>query len=549
MARVFPSGWRELQATGAAARELETLGYLEAGLSSDYTVYHGVHWTRVDQPQYAIFGEIDFVVVGPTGKILLIEQKTGFLKEGTEGLSKSYSGKEKLVASQIARNTDNFHRKLRQACPDAETQIESLLYCPDYTVRKIETAGIPSARIVDATRRDQLVGIICTILPALVSDADILTAKPRIHRFVEDQLQLVPDANAIVGEASQLYTRLASGLARWGRQIDFAPFRLRVIGTAGSGKTQLALAVYRDAIAAGRRPLYVCYNRPLADHINSIVPAGGEVTTYHHFADTLMRRQGRFPDFTSGRAFSDFEQFLDAYQPDEETRVDELIIDEGQDFHAGWCENLLRFLRPDGRAWWLEDPMQNLYGRPPVALSGWVSIRSMTNYRTPRDILDMVNRLLPVDQQVEAGSPLSGSEIEVVTYADATALVRETVGAITGAIGKGFKREHIAVITYRGREHSLLTPYDKIGPYALKVPTGQYDLFGNSIRSDGDVHIDSVLRFKGQAAPCVILTEIDFQSLDDKALRRIFVGATRATMKLILVASQRSAQLLLERFG
>jgi hypothetical protein len=44
-----------------------------------------------------------------------------------------------------------------------------------------------------------------------------------------------------------------------------------------------------------------------------------------------------------------------------------------------------------------------------------------------------------------------------------------------------------------------------------------------------------VLRFKGRAAPCVILTEIDFDSLDDKAMRRLFVGATRATMKLTLV--------------
>ena len=549
MAKVFPSGWREIQATGAAAREIETLGILDLGLPESYTVYHGVHWTRVDQPQYAIFGEIDFVVIGPTGKILLIEQKSGFLKESEEGLSKVYSGKEKLVASQIARNTDSFHQKLRRACPDSETLVESLLYCPDYTVRKIETAGIPAARIIDASRRDQLVALIQTILPAVASSADVLAAKPKIHRFVEDQLQLVPDANAIVGEASQLYTRLASGLARWARQIEFAPFRLRVIGTAGSGKTQLALAVYRDAIAAGRRPLYVCYNRPLADHIGSIVSAGGEVTTYHHLADSLMRREGRIPDFASGKAFVEFEGFLHAYRPDDHEKIDELIVDEGQDFQADWCENLLRFLRPEGRAWWLEDPMQNLYGRTTVTLPGWVSVRSMTNYRTPRDILDMVNRLLPADQVVEAGSPLSGSDIEVVTYADATSLVRETVAAITGAIGKGFKREHIAVITYRGREHSLLSPYDKIGPYTLKAPTGQYDLFGKPIRGEGDIHIDSVLRFKGQAAPCVVLTEIDFEELDEKALRRIFVGATRATMKLIIVASQRSAQVLLERFG
>lgn len=56
--------------------------------------------------------------------------------------------------------------------------------------------------------------------------------------------------------------------------------------------------------------------------------------------------------------------------------------------------------------------------------------------------------------------------------------------------------------------------------------------------------IDSVYRFTGRAAPCVILTEIDFEELDELAIRKLFVGATRATMKLILVLSERAAKAL-----
>ena len=59
--------------------------------------------------------------------------------------------------------------------------------------------------------------------------------------------------------------------------------------------------------------------------------------------------------------------------------------------------------------------------------------------------------------------------------------------------------------------------------------------------------IDSVHRFKGRASPCVVFTEIDFEALDDAAARRLFVGATRATMKLALVVSERTAHLLIER--
>ena len=544
MAKVFPDGWRELTATGAAARELQTLGELAAGLDDGYTIYHGVHWTRVERNNFAIFGEIDFAIVGPTGKLLLIEQKAGVLSETADGLTKIYSDKEKSVPFQMARNTDALHARLRQYCKGAPTFVDSLLYCPHYTVRQPGSAGIDPARIVDATKKDHFISIIRSILP---ETGDVLTAKDKIHRFLGDMLELVPEVHSVVGEAGALYTRLSGGLSEWARKINCEPFRLRVTGTAGSGKTQLAMAVYRDAIRDGRRPLYVCYNRPLADHIALIAPSGGEVATYHQLGDRLCIALGQALDFRKPGVYARIEAALDAHMPAEAERFDEVIIDEGQDFQGGWVENILRYLRPGGRAWWLEDPMQNLYARAPLVLPGWVSLRSDTNYRSPKDILNTLNRILPLEHPVEAGSPLSGSEVEIVSYTDTGDLIAKTISAVTHSIGLGFKRAHIALISYRGREHSKLAPYDKLGPYSLRAPTGQYDLLGNPMFTEGDILIDSVHRFKGKAAPCVIFTEIDFEALDDNAIRRIFVGATRATMKLILIVSETSALVLLDQ--
>ena len=546
MAKVIPDGWRELEATGSAARELQTLAQLAEGLDDGYSVYHGVHWTRIDRSNFAVIGEIDFAVLGPTGKLLLIEQKSGLLTETADGLTKKYLNKEKSVPSQMARSTDAVRNRLRKLCKEEEFLVDSLLYCPDYAVRQPGTAGIDPARIVDAKNKEHLLRIIQAILPAT---GDVLPTKDRIHRFLGDILELVPEAHAVVGEAGALYTRLSGGLSHWARRIECDPFRLRVIGTAGSGKTQLAMSVYRDAIREGRRPLYVCYNRPLADHIALIAPPGGEVATYHQLGDRISRALGQAPDFSQPGAFARIEATLDAHTPDEGGRFHELIIDEGQDFQAEWAENLLRFLHPGGRAWWMEDPMQNLYGRPPAPLPGWVSIRSDTNYRSPRDILETLNRLLLLPEPVEAGSPLTGFEVDIVSYTDTADMIAKTVAAVTKCIGLGFKRSHIAVITYRGRENSRLTPFDKLGPYALRAPTGQYDLLGNSIFTDGDLLIDSVHRFKGRAAPCVVFTEIDFETLDDAAVRRLFVGATRATMKLTLVVSEKSARVLIDRMS
>lgn len=541
MARTYPEGWQRLPASGALARELETLVTLSTQLPDDYAIYHRVHWTRV-QDEQSLFGEVDFVIVCPAGNLLIIEQASGFLDETDDGLVRRHVRGRRLVRSTLTRSVEHLGTRLAGHFDGMAPTIELLFYCPDYTVRQPGSAGLDPARIVDATRRDQLPSLVASLLRGGAPDAQ---RRDAIHRFLTDALQLVPEVGAIVGQAEALYTRLAGGLAEWARRIEMQPFRLRVTATAGSGKTQLAMAVFRDAIAAGRRPLYVCYNRPLADHIALIAPHGGEVATYHQLCDRMLRDAGRPPDFSQPGAFARMEREAQALEPSSRWQVDELIVDEGQDFRQAWRDMLLRMLKPDGRAWWLEDPMQNLYDRPELALPGWVRISSERNYRSPSDILTALNQSLPLDEPIQAGSPISNSGLEVLSWQDDATLLDQTKRAIIRAIGLGFRRDMIALVTFRGREHSVFTPLKRLGPHGLKAFSGRYDLLGNPVFSEGDILIDSVYRFKGQAAPCVIFTEVDFDSLDRLTVRKLFVGATRASMKLILVLSERAERMLL----
>lgn len=549
MARLIPDDWKSLAATGAAERERETLAALEHALPDSYTVYHGVHWTRAEQG-FSVFGEAAFVVVSPAGRVLLIEQKAGFLRETPKGLVKVYLQTERNVPIQLARTQETLHRRLTASLGAGVYGVEALLYCPDYTIRQAAIAGVASERIVDATRKAQLAQVIQQILPA---DEPRVANAPKIHHFLADELALTPDTSALVGQAGTLVTRLSGGLASWARQLEFTPFRLRVIGTAGSGKTQLAVQAMRDAIAAGRRVLYVCFNRPLADYIARIAPPGAKIANYHQLCDWVARDGGYTPDFDAPDAFGRLEaRFAETPVP-ERWRFDVLIVDEGQDFHPSWASALERLLAPDGAWWWLEDPLQNLYMREPVALPGWVSLKALTNYRSPRDLLDfvrdVVGRVEPLAAELRSGSPFDGSDLVVSAYGDANAspaaladaCIDATKRAITQALSLGFRKQDIAVLSYRGREGSALAALDQLGPHQVKRFTGKYDLFGNPEYHDGDVLLDSIYRFKGQSAPCVILTEIDFDTLDARAARKLFVGATRATMKLLLVASARAA--------
>ena len=543
MAKVFPNGWRQLKPDISLVNEMETLSLLEKELDDTYSVYHGVHWTNIEKHNYAIYGEIDFAVVGPSGKVLLIEQKNGTLIETDDGLQKKYSDNVKKIPFQIARNADGLQNRLKKSIKDHSIYVDSLLYCPDHKIKKIGTSGIDPDRIVDWNRKDQLVHIVKKILPP--SEVNSLLCD-ELHQFLSDVLELVPEVNAIVGQTGRLYTKVSGGLSEWAQKIEFSPFRLRVIGTAGSGKTQLALSAFRESIKLGRKPLYICYNRSLADHISGIVPRGGEVSGYHQFGDRIAKLQGTPIDFKKPQPFLKMEKVLDNYVPTQDQMFDDLIVDEGQDFKNTWSENLMRLLRSNSKVWWLEDPLQNIYSRDQISFENWVTIRSDANYRSPKSILYAINQILHLNPSITAASPIEGGEVELLEYTNESDLVTKTIQAIDRAVEIGFNKKLISLLTFRGRDKSLFTPFTQIGAHTLRAPIKDaFDDAGNQQFTDGEITTDSVHRFKGQSCPCVILTEIDFEELSENVKSRIFVGATRATIKLILVISSSSLNKLL----
>ena len=542
MARIIPDGWEALRGSGPFQRELDTLAVLAAGLPAGYTVYHSVHWTNVERV-HAIYGEIDFVVVNRAGQLLIIEQKTGILEETGEGLAKNYGGKSKLVAVQMGRTVNGLRAKLSRSLDGQPVVIEHLLYCPDHAVRSPATAGLSPERIVDAARADML----CRLIQAILPEGEDDPLAGRVDRFLSDIIRLDIDVSALVGQARTMVTRVSGGLSHWARQLDIEPFRLRVTGTAGSGKTQLALAEYRAAVQAGRRPLYVCYNRPLADHFGRIAPAGGRVCTFHMLCDQLVRHAGVVPDFSQPGAFDRLIDQAEAMPVPEEFLFDTVIVDEGQDFSPRWRDMVLRHARPSARALWLEDPMQNLYGQPGVDLPGWVRLRATSNFRSPRSVVRLLQSIVAPEVEIEAAAPIATADVEFLVYPDQAGLLQMAKQGIRSCYSAGFRKEDVALLSYRGRDNSLLLRYDRLGPHALRSFTGDYDLLGQPVYSQGDVLAESVYRFKGQSAPAVVFAEIDFEELDEKAVRKLFVGATRATMRLVLVLSERSAAALGDR--
>lgn len=120
---------------------------------------------------------------------------------------------------------------------------------------------------------------------------------------------------------------------------------------------------------------------------------------------------------------------------------------------------------------------------------------------------------------------------------------------IAALVARDVDPANIAIVTFAGKERSRVLARDTIGGVALRKFAGRFDAAGNPVWTDGPMLAETLYRFKGQAAPYVVLCEVDFASLDEQQRHKLFVGMTRAQLHLTLVMSQAAEAALMNTLG
>jgi len=214
LACIIPFDLTRLALSGAHSPELETLSALKDRLPSDYTVFHGVHWTREYQG-WTVYGEIDFVVLNRSGDVLFIEQKNGFLDETQEGLVKRHHEGTRNLAAQLHRSINRVRQKFQwQHGKARRLAVDYLVYCPDYRVRSLNAAGLDGSRVVDARERGRLAERIQATLGPGTDAGD--GWYQTVQNFFCQSFEVVPDIHARVSaQERSLYARPADWRLSW----------------------------------------------------------------------------------------------------------------------------------------------------------------------------------------------------------------------------------------------------------------------------------------------------------------------------------------------
>lgn len=533
--------------SAGAYRERDMLQLLESGLPDNFDVFHSVEWASMHEGAQH-FGELDIVVVTPNGYLVILEVKAGSVAVANGLMTKTYAqasgvGRTKDVGFQSRRQYSAMRQRLTQAGL-GHVYVAHLLVLPDFRVVE-GTVAHPRERIVDADEVRDL----CAKVIAATPDGRWLSVHEReqILHFLENRFQVHEDVSTHLGQLQRLNIALADGLATWVPRITHEGGVYVVQATAGSGKSQLALALLKEAAQQKGRAAYFCFNRPLADHLRQLVPSNVEVETFHqHCLDALSRRGVR-PDFSSSTVFGEAVQSLVDHADEQISRLDVLIVDESQDFEPEWVGSLLPLLNETGRLYVLGDPAQQLYARDAFDLEHAVHVRSDDNFRSPRRIVDAINQLQLVAQPIRGRSAYAGEAPGFHTYASGPEKQLAALeGCLKGLLSEGISPSHIAVVSFMGRERSEVLSQQRLAGMRLRVFSGRYDAGQNPIWTDGELLADSVYRFKGQSAPVVVLCEVDFTELTDKVRSKLFVGFTRAQFRLECVLTEVAASLLLD---
>ncbi|MEY3295097.1 MAG: hypothetical protein RLZZ451_1145, partial [Pseudomonadota bacterium] len=498
MAKVHPSMPFGAALSAGEAAELDVVRRLASGLPDAFTVFHSVEWSS-GSGDAERHGEVDVIVANQAGDLLLLEVKSGGAEFRPDGIFKRYGRQTKDVTAQVRQQYAALRARLQQA--GLSVRLHHMLVLPDLQVQS-QTVQWPRERIVDCDDLETLVPRVTEQLGAGNPGGAVL---PRVLAFLDNQFRVAPDPSAMSGRLQEVSTRLSAGLATWVPRLSVPSGLIRVVGTAGSGKTQLALRLLRDADAAGQRATYICFNRALADHIARVAPVRVLAETFHQHALRVCRRRGMAIDFALPGMFDRLAQGCIAALRDADPDLDLLVLDEGQDLQPEWVEAQLARLRPHGRAVLMEDPNQRLYeDRVPFELPEAVTVTSLENFRTPRAVVRLINLLGLCDEALEPKSPCEGEAPDPIVFRDEADGLRATQSAVERCLERGFPIDQIAVVSLRGRERSALQQADRLGPWSVRRFAGTYDEGGDAVWTRGDLLVESVRRFKGQAAPAVV---------------------------------------------
>ncbi|MGA0863329.1 MAG: NERD domain-containing protein [Ilumatobacteraceae bacterium] len=489
--------------------------------------------------------EIDIVLAGFDRGAFVIEVKGGKVTVN-DGNWKSWDNVIKNPVRQVQRAKHALIKRLKKTKTEAsKVHLSHLVAFPDNADFPREGAGPECPRDIVLTA------------PDLDNIAQTLERIGHEHPATSDQVAslvkaLRPDITDIDVDGRHVrgtVARLAEATAdRLGPVIGLDENRrVYLRGSAGTGKTFVAMRWFRRALQRGESTLYACFNAPLAGEmeghadmiVERLVAENPDMSVPRHevanFHALMRRTMGEaapsIPDgdpeeiqrYWNSVLPTAFGEFLNT----SDIRFDTVIIDEAQDFRPEWLEIVESLMtdREDGRLYMMADAEQAIYASSWSPPSGITTLELTHNLRNSGNIAAVVSRLggAPAPRTMPAGPP-----VDVHKVAGAKEAVKAVRKSLESAIEDlGVPLSQIAILVTHRAERDMLT----------EALTEEFSFVPWQGRDEDAIVCETVHRTKGLERQAVVLVNMD----DEPDRTLVYVGASRASAYLSVVSRAASS--------
>lgn len=310
-----------------------------------------------------------------------------------------------------------------------------------------------------------------------------------------------------------------------------------VTGPAGAGKTLLAIWRLQALVDAGKKALYVCFNKKLAETLRTRNPdvADNIASVDKLFMDLCQEsRVVGEPDLFFRETLPDF-AFAHALSCHPDEKYDAIIVDEGQDFNDLRLYALQELLRPSDASWLIfTDRRQDLFKvGGGDAFGADVIFKLYHNCRNTVRVNMATNSFIGRDEVGSMPGMPEGEVPEIASYSSAGTMAQKA-----WELARAWNTDRgVVILSPNSLKNSCMAAFPKGHGMTLTEEIA-------SMGSPGQVCFSTIRSFKGIEAAAVILVDATVPSnvAGNFQMEDLYVACTRPTARLaVLCATEETA--------
>lgn len=529
-----------------------------------------LHSLGIAAHQRVIHGEMDFLVLAPRLGMFALEVKGGRVKRklGKWHFINKYGNIDEKVRGPFDQAWEGIYsirKSVESKLDTSHKHLKNMIFGIGVMFPDIDYAsmGVDEAQwqVFDIDDGKNVFAFIKRIAAGAVENLQHLE-----YKITDDMYPTSDDvvylANLLRGDfdldvplkVKQKYTEdgllaLTNEQALCIEQLADNP-RALIRGTAGTGKTLLAIESVKQAIANGERVALFCFNRLLGEWLEdyfSDTPLGERpmyVGNFHSYMINLLNVGGINPSHSSGKQ-DDY--YYSVELPDMviqrlktiALKYDRIVVDEAQDLVKSKYLEVMDLSLQNGlsRGKWTmfgDFSMQSIYNNNMTESTYleclqnrafFAIFRLNKNCRNTKKICIDIENIVGIPENAAFEDTIDTPAVDHITYSDMRDQKVKLEALLLDLKAKNIQAKDIVILSPKKRSNSVVELLDG------------YNIKDYSVKSTGRIRFSTIQAFKGLESSTVILTDIkDYQ--DEKL---IYVGLSRARFKLHVLETENAS--------